>query len=182
MLLARMRTTYYLRQLEGKMSIRNVLATIAVLVLVHGCRPTDNLDDQTDFSNSLVGAWLIVETTVTTPGGTTTNENPQTGLYIFTQGHFSNMLIPGERRSPFGEERTDEERLVAYDNFIADSGSYELTDSLLTTHNRIAKVPNAMDGGFSYRYILEGDSLVLTFDGGWAPPDGQITYRLRRLE
>jgi len=136
-----------------------------------------------DTHNGLIGAWLIVETTVTTPTGTTTNENPQPGVYIFTERHFSNMLIPNaEGRSPFTEERTDEERLAAYDNFIADSGSYELTDSLLTTHNIIAKVPNAMNGGFPYRYSLEGDSLVLTFDRGWAPPAGEITYRLVRLE
>ena len=164
------------------MSIRAVFAIATAIVLVNGCGQSNNLDTQIESHKGLVGAWLIVETTVTTLDGTTTNENPQPGVYIFTERHFSNMLIPEERRSLFGEERTDEERLAAYDNFIADSGSYELTDSLLTTHNMIAKVPNAMDGGFPYRYTLDGDSLVLTFDRGWAPPDGEITYRLRRLE
>ena len=167
---------------EANLSIRNVLTIAAAFVLVNGCQSSDTLDDQAESPNGLVGAWLIVETTITTPSGTTMNENPQPGVYIFTERHFSNMLIPEERRSLFGEERTDEERLAAYDNFIADSGSYELTDSLLTTHNMIAKVPNAMDGGFPYRYILDGDSLVLTFDRGWAPPNGEITYRLVRLE
>ena len=160
----------------------NVLAIAAMLVLASGCASEGTLDDESEPRSGLVGAWLIVETEVTTPSGTTTNENPQTGLYIFTERHFSNMLIPRESRPLFSEERTEEEKLVAYDNFIADSGSYELTDSLLTTHNMIAKVPNAMDGGFPYRYILQGDSLLLTFDAGWAPPDGEITYRLRRLE
>ena len=107
------------------MSIRNFLAISTASVLGNGCRPTDNRDAQTEPHNGLVGAWLIVETTVTTPTGTTTNENPRPGVYIFTERHFSNMLIPGERRVPFSEEQTDQERLAAYDNFIADSGSYE---------------------------------------------------------
>jgi len=86
------------------------------------------------------------------------------------------MLIPNkESRPPFSTERTDAERL-------ADSGSYELTDSSLTTHNIIAKVPNAMNANLTYRYSLQSDSLVLTLRGGWAPPDGEITYRLDRLE
>ena len=164
------------------MRLRDLLKIIIVCALLQGCVSTEQ-DGEASSPKQLIGAWLITETSVTTKEGTTTNENPQLGVYIFSERHFSNMLIPNaEGRSPFSEERTDEERLAAYDNFIADSGSYELTDSLLTTHNMIAKVPNAMDGGFPYRYILDGDSLVLTFDRGWAPPDGEITYRLRRLE
>ena len=101
------------------------------------------------------------------------------------------MLVPGEARSRFSDARTDEERLRAYDNFIADAGTYEIDGSRLSVRNIIAKVPNAMPQtpgerrpgrGIVYRYRFEGDSLVLTFDRGWAPPDGEITYRLDRLE
>ena len=121
-----------------ELSIRAVVAMLTAIVLVNGCGQNDNLDAERGQRSGLVGVWLIVETTVTTPDSTTTDENPQPGIYIFTERHFSNMLVPRENRPLFSEERTDEERLVAYDNFIADSGSYELTDSLLTTHNMIA--------------------------------------------
>ncbi len=164
------------------MNLRNLLAIATAFAILSACGPNENIDNRTDTRNGLIGAWLIVETTVTTPDGTTTDENPQPGIYIFTERHFSTMLVPREARPLFSEERTDEERLAAYDNFIADSGTYELTESLLTTDNIIAKVPNAMDYRIPYRYTLEGDSLVLTFDVGWAPPGGEITYRLRRLE
>jgi len=137
------------------LSIRGVLAMVATVALLNGCARVDDLDAESEPANGLVGAWLIVETTVSTPDGTATDENPQPGLYIFTERHFSNMIVPREARELFSEERTDEERLVAYDNFIADSGTYELTESLLTTDNIIAKVPNAMDGGFPYRYTLD---------------------------
>lgn len=105
-------------------------------------------------------------------------------MYIFTERHFSNILIPNERRGLFGSTSTDQERLAAYDNFITDAGTYDATDSTLTTHNIIAKVPNVMTGGpgITYRYRLDGETLVLSFSGGWAPRDGEITYRLRRLE
>jgi len=164
------------------MRFRNLLKITIMCSLFQGCGSTEQ-DEEASSRTQLIGAWLITGTSVTTEEGTTTNENPQPGIYIFTERHFSNMLIPNtEGRPPFSTTRTDAERLAAYDNFIADSGSYELTDSSLTTHNLIAKVPNAMNGGFPYRYSLEGDSLVLTFDRGWAPPNGEITYRLVRLE
>ncbi len=163
------------------MNLRNLLRITIVCAFLPGCGPTEQ--SETGPQTQLIGAWLIAETSITTPEGTTTNENPQPGIYIFTDRHFSNMLIPNvEGRPPFSAERTDAERLAAYDNFIADSGTYELTDSSLTTHNIIAKVPNVMNGSLTYRYSLNGDSLVLTLHGGWAPPDGEITYRLDRLE
>jgi hypothetical protein len=88
---------------------------------------------------------------------------------MFTERHFSNILIPNERRALFSGTPTDQERLAAYDNFITDAGTYDATDSTLTTHNLIAKVPNVMTGGpgITYRYRLEGDTLLLTFRGAW---------------
>ncbi len=169
------------------MRLRDFLKITIVCALLQGCASTGQ-DEEASSRTQLIGAWLITETSVTTEEGTTTNENPQPGVYIFTERHFSNMLIPNkEGRPPFSTARTDAERLAAYDNFIADSGSYELTDSSLTTHNIIAKEPNVMppynvDDGLTYGYSFEGESLVLTLRGGWAPPDGEITYRLDRLE
>jgi len=132
----------------------------------------------------LVGVWLVTETTTTTPTGTVVNDQPQPGIYVFTEHHFSNALIPSGERALFSDAPTDQERLTAYDNFITDVGTYDATDSTLTTRNIIAKVPNVMTGevGITYRYSVEGDTLRLTFSGGWAPRDGEITYQLRRLE
>ncbi len=154
-----------------------IVGSILLAFGLEGCGPSPN--------EQLVGAWLITETTVTTPDSTSTNSSPQPGLYIFTDRHFSNMLIQGsERRALLSDTRSAEERLAAYDVFIADAGSYEFTDSLLTMHNIIAKVPNVMTGtgpGITYRYHLYSDTLELTFERGWAPPGGQLMYRLVRL-
>ena len=37
-------------------------------------------------------------------------------------------------------------------------------------------------GSITYRYRFDGESLLLTLTGGWAPRAGEITYRLDRLE
>lgn len=166
-----------------------LVVAAAVIVTLHGCRHVQRVETTTIARRApLVGAWLITSTSVTTPAGTSLNDSPQPGLYIFTDRHFSNMLIPSsEARPPLSAARTAEERLTAYDNFIADAGTYELADSTLTVVNIIAKVPNVMpphrsSRGLTYRYRLRGDSLTLTLRGGWAPPNGEITYRLVRIE
>jgi hypothetical protein len=132
--------------------------------------------------NPLTGAWIIVETTITDSGEATVNGEPQPGLYIFTDRHFSTMLVPGTDRPPFSAGRTDAERLAAYDNFVADAGTYELQGNMLMTGNIIAKIPNGMTARIPYRVGFEGEDLILTLESAWAPPNGSITYRLRRLE
>ena len=167
--------------------MRNLLTITVTSVILLGCGSTERREE-IGSQTKLIGAWLITETSVTTPDGTTTNENPQPGVYIFTEQHFSNMLIPSvEGRLPFSSQRTDEERLAAYDNFIADAGTYEISGSEITVHNIIAKEPNVMppfsvDDDLIYGYSFDGESMVLTLRGGWAPPEGEITYRLDRLE
>ena len=160
--------------------MRDTMFLAAILIGAAGCSPPQESGQGSP--SALVGAWLITETTTTTADSSWTNSTPQTGLYIFTESHFSNMLIHGpESRQLFPEAATPEQRLAAYDPFIADAGSYELTDSTLTTQNIIAKVPNVMNAALHYRYSLSGDSLLLTLSGGWAPPDGELTYQLVRL-
>jgi hypothetical protein len=134
------------------------------------------------FEDPLVGAWRIVETRISTTDSTWVDPTPQPGLYLFTEDHLSNMLIQGTQpREPFPSNPSPEQRLAAYDPFIADAGSYLRTDSTLEVRNVIAKVPNVMNYEQTYRYRLSGDSLTLTFSGAWAPPRGEITYRLTRL-
>lgn len=153
---------------------------------VQACTTPRPAENEQPGRNPFVGAWIITRAAVTDPAGTTVDENPEPGLYIFTERHFSNMLIPGAERVPFREEGTAAERLAAYDNFIADAGTYEYTDTTLTVRNIIAKVPNVMppyaSGPVTYQWRLDGEALVLSLRGAWAPVEGQITYTLSRRE
>lgn len=157
-------------------------ASALSLVLQTGCSRGSDIGAPA----GLAGAWRIVETTTRTPDSSWVDDSPQPGLYIFTGRHFSIMLIPQDSpRAHLREDASPEERLAAYENFIADAGSYEASDSSLTMRNFIAKWPNAMNGGAGgpYRYQLSVDSLTLSFKGAWAvDAGGEITYRLVRLK
>jgi hypothetical protein len=102
---------------------------------------------------------------------------------MFTDRYYSTMLVETDSHLPFPSQPTDEERLAAYDNFIANAGTYEVTDSTITVDITVSKNPNAItQRPFSYEYELEGDSLTLTLRAAFAPRDGSIQYRLVRLE
>lgn len=131
----------------------------------------------------LEGVWSITEAVVTSPDGTSTDMEPQPGLYFFADRHYSTTLVETDSHLPYPDDPTDEERLAAYDNFIANSGTYEVTGSTITIRITVSKNPNAMAGRpITYEYELEDDSLALTLRAAWAPRDGEIRYRLVRLE
>ena len=135
--------------------------------------------------SALEGEWQIEEVTIVGGDNEGTYSNPQPSLFIFTGRHYSTLLIPGDSpRQQFPEQTTDEERLAAFDNFIANAGTYQVTGSTLTVQPFVAKVPNAMAGeGFAYEYSLNGNSLILVLAGAaWASSDTEIIYRLSRLE
>jgi hypothetical protein len=135
--------------------------------------------------NPFVGAWLIDQTTVTESNGrTTVNDAPATGVFVFTERHYSIMFVPGPERTPcnFDRDHASAACLSAYDNFSADAGAYEFDETTLTAQNMIAKIPDVMQATADFEWQLDEEALILTLRGAWAPPDGQIKYRLRRLE
>lgn len=112
----------------------------------------------------LEGAWTLVDQ-VTTGADSSTNHAPQPSLYLFAPRHYSIMYVTGkEPRALFkGDTPTDAERLAAYNAMVANSGTYEVTDSTLTTRPIVARNPNYMGGGFTtYRFRVTGDTLWLT--------------------
>lgn len=62
------------------------------------------------------------------------------------------------------ETETDAEKIAAYDSFIANSGTYEVSGSTLTVRPAVARNPNYMAGGFGkYQFKFEGsNTLYLT--------------------
>ena len=137
----------------------------------------------------LIGTWKIVQTVISNPFGESVDNDPPPGMYMFTERYMSNLIVPQwEPRPVISRESSDEERLGAYSNFIADGGEYWIVGDIIQTHNFVAKVPNAMrpdrkrGEGIRYKFQFEGDELVITMmQQGWAP-DGSITYRLLRME
>lgn len=112
----------------------------------------------------LEGAWRVVEV-VTTGANAENTPSPQPGLFIFGRKHYSMMRIRGsEPRTPYkGEVPTNEEKITAFDSFVANAGTYEVSGSTLSIRPMVARSPNFMAGASSrYEFRVEGSTLWLT--------------------
>ena len=103
---------------------------------------------------SLQGVWRVTEVVVT-GANATTNKSPQPGLYIFTKQHYSIVSVGGTApRKDFGAAKdpaqlTDAEKMARYeawDSFTANSGTYKVSATTLTTQPMVAKNPSVMGG------------------------------------
>ena len=131
-------------------------------------------------AGSLVGAWKVVE--ITSPNGEK-NTNPQPGLYIFTQKHYSIMLVTGTKPRPKYEaanKATDADKIATFDAFTANSGTYTISGNVLKTRPLVAKNEFVMSGPEQESEVkIDGNTLLLTAKGGPAP--GGVT-KLMRVE
>jgi hypothetical protein len=113
---------------------------------------------------SIEGVWKVSEIVVTGAGASAIS-SPQPGLFIFTRGHYSIMYVPGNKTRALkrAEAATTDEKVAAFDSFLANSGTYELAASTLTIRPIVARDPNYMVGGFNkYQFRIEGKTLTLT--------------------
>lgn len=139
---------------------------------------------------SLHGAWRVTEIT-TTGAGAATNKSPQPALYIFTKQHYSLVTVNGTTpRKNFGNaadpaKLTDAEKLARYDaweNFSANSGTYQVSGVTLTTSPLTAKNPGVMGTTQAREFEIEGNTLILIQKSAAGQPASQTTTRLTRLE
>jgi len=175
-----------------------LLALLSAMLTVGGCAPApeESAAEEPVMQETLEGAWRVTEESFESPDASWTNTNPQPSLYIFAKQHYSIMLVPSgsdggsQPRELFpgnepvlgSAEPTDAEKVAAYDSFIANSGTYEVSGSSLTTRPMVAKSPNVMSGeSLTYTYQIEGDTLQLTLTPPWAP-DTEQSLTLVRLE
>ncbi len=149
-------------------------------------------DERADMG-SLVGAWRVDEITLQSPKGSGMNPDPQPGLFIFTDDHYSIAWIPRpDGRAAFATPWTPTPTEIesAYATVLFNAGTYELTDTTLTTRPVISKVPDLSGGHAIYEYRLERDTLWLTMvdeyaaDGSQAPWVGNVSFplKLTRIE
>jgi hypothetical protein len=125
-------------------------------------------------TGSLKGAWRVIETT--TDGKV--NAKPEPGLYLFTDRHYSIMRVT-EPRKAFPEQPTAQDKVAAFDPFIANSGTYEVKGSQLVTKPAVAKNPNVMTGpGGTSELRFEGANVVVIT----GPGQGGSTIKLQRVE
>ena len=134
---------------------------------------------------SLVGVWKAVEVTHGGPQAVTIKPGPN--LTMFSAKHYSRIDVQTDKPRPVVANPSGasaEELRQSWGPLVAEGGSYECTDELITLKPVVSKNPAAMAGAsIVYAYKLEGDTLTLTVrsdrNGVVANP---FTVRLVRIE
>lgn len=140
---------------------------------------------------SLQGAWRVTEVVVT-GANPSTNKTPQPGLYLFTKQHYSILTVNGTSpRKPFAapadpNKLTDAEKMArfeAWDEFTANSGTYEVKGNTVTTKPLVAKNPSVMGGaGQTREFKIEGKTLTLIQKSREGQPASETRTVLTRVE
>jgi hypothetical protein len=100
------------------------------------------------------------------------NSEPQPGLFVFTETHYSMMFVASaEERLRFaGDSATDAELLAAYRSIVANSGRYELNGDQISYRAYVAKNPNYMgdwpENENTVTVGIAGDTLTWTWQNG----------------
>jgi hypothetical protein len=136
--------------------------------------------------NSLEGVWKVTEIVVT-GANASTNSSPLPGLYIFTKGHYSIVTENGTKARPatIGPQSPDAQRLAAYDALTAQSGTYQIKGTTLTTRPLIAKNPNVMAATAQpgvREFKVEGNALSLIQKSAAGQPVSETRTKLVRVE
>lgn len=154
-------------------------SAVRLLVAVLCCVPA-----VAESKMNLRGAWRVAALTRTGPDATT-NNNPQPGLFLFTEKHYSLAVVRSDKPRPElpsdPANATAAELLAAYDPFGANSGTYEISAGTLIFHPIVAQNPAGMRPGnvLKYSMKLEGATLSLTEVNVRRYP---FTYKLVRVE
>ncbi len=145
-----------------------LLVLFAVAVTIYGQSPATR--------NPLVGAWRVTEIDDASRPPIT---NPQPGLYIFTEQHYSFMRINGTGplpNYPSNDKATDADKVAVFNAIYLNSGTYTVTANMLTTKATVAKSAFVIGASNQYEFAVNGKALVLT-----QKPSGAV-IKLVRVE
>lgn len=141
---------------------------------------------------SIQGAWRVSEIVVT-GANASTNTSPQPGMYVFTKQHYSIVTVNGAAArkdvSPAKDpaKLTDAEKVARYEMwnpFTANSGTYEVKGSTLTTKVIVAKNAAVMTSTTpgTREFKIDGKMLTLIQKSPAGQPASVTTTKLTRVE
>ena len=138
-------------------------------------------------SPSLIGVWEPVEVTVAPDArghGSDAGGPAGPGIWIFTARYYSHMSVNGrEPRKPLPRQnRTVKDYEDAWGTFGANAGTYQVSDTILTMYQTLAKQPQNMTPGFKNElgFRVRGDTLWMWSIGNRL--GSGVTVRYRRIE
>jgi hypothetical protein len=145
-----------------------LLGLFAVAMTVYGQSPAAR--------KPLVGAWRVTEIDDANRPPIT---NPQPGLYIFTEQHYSFARINGTGPLPdypSNDKATDADKVAVFNALYLNTGTYTVTANMLTTKAMVAKSAFVIGASNQYEFAVNGKALVLT-----QKPSGAV-IKLVRVE
>ena len=141
--------------------MRRLIETTLYLGLCVFALTATNVHGQT--KNPLMGAWKVTE--ITNPNRPPIT-NPQAGLYLFTEKHYSAVRLNGEKplpAYPSNEKATDAEKVEVFNILYMNTGGYTVSGNKLTLSPMVAKSAFAMAPGRTLEYEFTMDGKMLTF-------------------
>lgn len=152
------------------------LTLFVIVLLFFSC--SENHDKEHHHAQTetkpLLGAWEMTSVHWITKDTSYTIDPTQAGLFMIDESRYSTMWVPIDTiRTPWVDlsKPTDAEIIEGFSSVVFNAGTYEMTDSTLTTTARIAKVPGFEGGKQFYKYDITEDRLSLTmYDETY--PDG----------
>ena len=113
--------------------------------------------------NPLTGAWKVTE--IANPNSQPLT-NPQAGLYLFTEKHYSAVRLNGTKplpSYPSNDVATDADKVASFNILYTNTGSYIVSGNTLTLSPMVAKSAFAMAPGRTlvYEFAVNGDMLTL---------------------
>jgi hypothetical protein len=137
-----------------------LVALTVGLLTIHGAA-------QQPAPRPIQGVWRVVEATITGPAARTISFAEQPSLTTITARHYTRVEIQASGPRPIlkdvAKASADELRAV-WGPVVAEAGTYEVADNLITMRPIASKNPAVMGPGvfITYLYKLDGDTLVLT--------------------
>src|SRR5579859_8076929 len=122
--------------------------TMARLILIVGAFVTAFAAD-----SPLVGAWQL-----------DSEQSARAALYLFTPTRYSMVLATTDRPDIADTSKATADELRAiWGPLLANAGTYEVSNDLITIHPHIAKSPVVMKSGAHevYQFRIEGKTLTL---------------------
>jgi hypothetical protein len=154
------------------------MAALAVLMVVQSASAQGKLE----------GVWRVTEVILPVAnGGKLAVSAAHPNLMIFTKKHFSflNIAAADGTRPVMPQNATDAQKVAAWTNLVAWTGTYEVKGNIVTFHNIVDKDPGGMlPGGFwTAEFKIEGDTFTWTAKTDQnGPVTTQVTSKLVRVE
>ena len=163
---------------------RTLVALAGVVLMTSGAHPLGQAKPA-----SLQGVWQTVEITIDGPNARKiTVAEPRQYLTIITAKYYSRTEVQSEGPRPIladSSKATADELRAAWGPFVAEAGTYEVKDNVITMHPNASKSPAAMAPGafIVSTFRMDGTTLWIAQQRNQAGPYANpVTFKLVRVE